>query len=129
MDTADQLQLLFGSILRQIPMLTIEFIGLWFALARRAELGRAGTFAVWGFSSLIAYAVVSITVQHLLVIERVGEPNFVSNSERVFLLGLWNLAAYVLYVVGLASLARAVFVGRKVSGNQDMDPQPTSNAV
>jgi len=129
MDMVDQWQLLLGAMVRYIPTLTIEIIGLWFAYSRRSELGRASTYAVWGFSLLIASALLGVIIQHLLVVGRIGEPAVTSSLERTFLLGIWNLAAYLVYIVGLAALARAVFVGRKVSRDEDIDSKPSSNAV
>ena len=121
MNTVDQLQFLLIPMVRQAPALTIELIGLWFAFSRRVALGRASTFAIWGFGLLIANALLSVVIQYVIVAGRMRGPTFDSGWE--FLLGLWNLAAYLVFIVGLAALAFAVFVGRNVARGQSLDPQ------
>ena len=129
METLDHVQLLFGASLRHIPTLTIEFIGLWFAFARRVELGRASTYAIIGFISLIVYALVSIVLQHLLVIGRIGETTVISSAERVTRLGVWSAVSYPLFICGLGSLARAIFVGRSAKRREDSGWQGERGAV
>ncbi len=123
METTDHLQLIFSASLRHIPTLTVELVGLWFAFSRRVELGRAAAYAKIGFGLLIAYALVSIVLQHLLVIGRIGETTVISSSERVTRLGTWSAISYPLFIFGLAALARAVFVGRNAKHEEDSGRQ------
>ena len=124
MTLTDQAAVLAGFLVRQLPMMIVAGIGLWFALFRREQLGVAWRWASWGFGLLIAYAISGAVLQVALLTIRTDEllQGGTAPSNAIIRLNLWALAAYPLFIGGLAAIARAVFVGRlgpgEVSGRR-----------
>ena len=114
MTLTDQAAVLVGMLIRQFPMMVIAIIGLWFAFSRRDKLGQAATWALWGFSLLIAYAICGALLQVVLMTIRTNEfmQSGSTRTDAIITLNLWALAAYPLFIGGLAAIARAVFLGR-----------------
>ena len=99
---------------RQVPMLMIAAIGLWMAFARRKQLGRVSIWAFWGFGLLIAYAIAGAAIQLALINIQTGDivQGPADLSVSLTRLNLWGLAAYPLFICGLAAIARAIFLDR-----------------
>ncbi len=124
MNASDYLVLLATLFVRHIPTLVVALIGLWFAIARRRSLGRVCSWAVWGFSLLIAYAFISAILQFALVSIQISEVQSGARGESITQVGLWMVATHPIFIAGLAVLARAVFLDRRTGGVEEMGPQP-----
>jgi hypothetical protein len=101
-------------LLRQLPMLIILGIGLWFAVARRHALGRAYTWALWGFALLFANSIAGGVVRALVSIVQSSarqQPGPVQNVDLAAV-SWWSLVTYLLFLGGLAAVTRAVFLDR-----------------
>ena len=114
MTLTDQAAVLAGLLIRQVPLLVIAIVGLWFAISRRNELSLAGSWAIWGFILLIAYAICGALLQAALINIRTDEflQSGAARLDAVYTLNLWGLAAYPFFIGGLGAIARAVFLGR-----------------
>jgi hypothetical protein len=101
-------------VLRQLPILVVVGLGLWFALRKRHVLGRASTWAAWGFALLIVISIAGGIVRVLLTIVQSSTRIQSGNGGSVDLTAtiLWSLVTYLLYLVGLALLTRAIFIDR-----------------
>jgi hypothetical protein len=100
----------------QVPLVVIASVGLWFAASRKRHLARVSTWARWGFSLLIAYCLVTVTLSVLSLQLRMdgrsgSAPQVIGESLKW--LSLLGLAAYPLFIIGIALIARAVFLDRK----------------
>jgi hypothetical protein len=117
--------------LYQVPLLVISAWGLVLSVSRKNYLGRVSTSAIWGFSLLIAYSLFSVLLRILLTgiqtNQRLqGGPALAESMAR---LNLWSLSAYPIFIVGVALLARAVFLDRAhgPSANRSLrEPKPAS---
>ena len=121
MTLTDQAAVLVGLLIRQVPMMVVAITGLWFAFSRRNQLGPAANWALWGFGLLISYAICGVVLQFALINIRTNEflQSGTARSDAIVTLSLWSLAAYPLFIGGLAAIARAVFLGRgsRISGS------------
>ena len=129
MNAIDYLTLLATFFVRHIPTLVVALIGLWFAVARRRSLGRVSSWAVWGFSLLIAYAFISAILQFVLVSIQIGEVRSGAGVESLTQVGLWMVATHPIFIAGLAALARAVFLDRRAGRVEEMRPLPIRGAA
>ena len=115
MTAEDYLSLFGGFFLWTLPTFVISVWGLWVAVSRRARLGSVATWAITGFALLIAYTLVSAVLRTVLLGIRSNQ--FLQGGSEaamaVTTLNNWGLAAYPLYIVGLALVARSVFLGRE----------------
>jgi hypothetical protein len=104
----------------QIPLIAVASVGLWFAVSKRRSMTGASSWAGWGFSLLIAYSLASPTLSALSLKLRtdalVGSVSVA--AENFALLSFLTVAAYPLLVVGIALIARAVFLGRNGSESE-----------
>ena len=95
----------------QIPFLIAIAVGLWLAIARRKRHPAASLWAGIGFSALglqIAFRVAASAYVAALGPEAIRG----SNDAFVTSLLVSNLVTYLLFLVGIVALTRAVFVGR-----------------
>ena len=130
MTLTDQAAVIVGLLIRQVPLLVVAIVGLWFALSRRSQLDLAASWALWGFSLLIAYAICGVFLQAALINIRTNEflQGGTARIDAMNTLNLWALAAYPLFIGGLAAIARAVFLGR-VSGTSNSGQQSVAGAA
>lgn len=100
----------------QLPLIVIASVGLWFAASSRKYFTRVSTWAGWGFGLLIAYSLASVTLSALTLQLRIdaragSSPQAV--GESLLWLNLLGLSVYPLFVIGIALIARAVFLERE----------------
>ena len=116
----------FGVIfLWQLPTFVIGCWGLWASLSRKENLGRVASWAIPGFALLIAYALVSAVLRTLLLGIQTNQ-RIQSGSEAamsIATLNLWGFVTYPLYILGLALVARAVFLNRERRWQPEEGPQ------
>jgi hypothetical protein len=117
MPTDVLIRTILGVLAFQAPLIVIATVGLWFATSRRTSLARVSTWARWGLGLLIAYSLASVTLSVLTLQLRIdaiagSSPQLVV-GEDPFWLSLLGLAAYPLFIVGIALTVRAVFLDRK----------------
>jgi hypothetical protein len=122
MDITEFLQLLPGLALRRVPMLTVVFVGLWFAISRRQKLGRVSTWAAWGFSLLIAHVLANASVVYLTI--QPGAMRGGIEINVISLIGLLALSSQLMFIGGLAVLARAVFLDRNAGAVSQVSDIP-----
>ena len=116
MPTEVLIRIILSLLAFQVPLIVIATVGLWLAASRKTSLGRVSTWSRWGFSLLIAYSLASVTLSILALQLRMdalagSSPRVV--GEDVFWLNLLGLAAYPLFIVGIALTVRAVFLDRE----------------
>jgi len=114
MTSEDYFSMLGVLFVFQFPTLVISSLGLWFSISRKETLGRAANWATWGFVALISYTLVSVALRVALMGIRSNQ--FIQGGSEAAMsisrLNAWGLAAYPLFVLGLALVARAVFLDR-----------------
>ena len=115
MTTEDYLSFFGTFFLWTLPTFVISVWGLWAAISRRSRLGSVATWAIVGFALLIAYTLVNAVLRAMLLGIRSNQ--FLQGGSEaamtVATLNIWGLTAYPLYIVGLALVARSVFLGRE----------------
>ncbi len=103
-----------GLLAVQLPLVVIAGLGLWHAVLNRRQLARVSNWAMWGFSLLIAYSLTSgvRSVLSLLwqIDARTQDPS--ERAADITRLQLLGVATYLLLIVGVALIARAVFLNR-----------------
>lgn len=114
-----------GLFLWQLPTFVIGCWGLWVGVSRRDRLGRVAARAIPGFGLLIAYALVSSLLRTMLLgiqtSQRMQDGSEAATS--IATINLWGFATYPLYIVGLALVARAVFLDREMQWQQKSIPK------
>lgn len=110
------MQSFLSLFLPQIPLVLIASVGLWFAVSNRKSMPRASVWAGWGFSLLSVYSLVSPTLSALSLKLRTDAlaGSASAPAATLALLNILTLAAYPLFVVGIALIARAVFLDREI---------------
>ena len=103
-------EILFGLVLRQAPILIVTGVGLWFAISRKRSMGRASTWASFGFALLIGNSLIGGVVRIMLALMESGSA--APSGEQAADLAAWSVLVYLLYIGGVAALTRAVFLGR-----------------
>ena len=100
--------------LAQLPLFVIASVGLWFAVSKRRTMPRASVWARWGFSLLIVYALVNPTISVLSLKLRTNAlaESASAITGNLALLNLVTAALHPLFFVGIALIARAVFLDR-----------------
>jgi hypothetical protein len=131
MNTEDYVAMFAGLFLGQLPTIVISSFGLWFAISRRARLDRVAKWAIWGFGMLIAYSCVSVILRVVILGIRTNE-RLQGTSElgmSIARVNLWGMAAYPLFICGLAVLARAIFLDRDAKQIEHSRQQTVAGAA
>jgi hypothetical protein len=106
------IQVALVQVATQAPFLIVIAVGLWLATARRKRHPGASLWAAIGFSALglqIAFRVAASA--YVASVQAAG----INWEPTTALLVYSNLATYLLFLIGVAALTFAVFVGRKTS--------------
>ena len=95
-----------------IPVLVISAVGLYYALSRKKLAPRAFGTAAWGFSLLIVQSLLGTAIRAVMT----GIRTTVRNqgvAEAYFWPNILSAVSGLLFILGLALLARAVFLDRQ----------------
>jgi len=116
----DYLSMFRVLFLWQLPTFVISSWGLWLAVSRKDRLGRVSTWAIPGFGLLIIYTLIGVALRVSIMGIRTNQM-IQGGSEAAMSISrvnIWNLAAYPLFIVGFALVARAVFLDRDRSSRK-----------
>ena len=104
----------------QLPLFVIASLGLWFAVAKRSSMTRASIWAGCGFSLLIVYALANPTLSALSLKLRTDAlaGSASAPTANLAFLNVLTVAAYPLFILGIALVARAVFLDRKIDESE-----------
>ena len=131
MTASDYLILYAELVVRQVPVLVVTLMGLWYALTRKQVLGCVSSWAAWGFGLLLANALAGGVVQVALIGVRAAASREFgpADPDAAVRLSLWSLASYPLFIGGIAALGRAVFVNRNMDLNERKDEEAVTGAA
>jgi len=96
------------TLVMRAPSLVVGGVGLYFAIARRKLHPRVSSYAIVGFSCLLATVLMFFAMQLWV---RYGAST-VEPSRIGEIISYWNLAMYPVNLVALAAIGVAVFIDR-----------------
>lgn len=102
---------LFVTVSAQLPLAVVGGVGLWLSISRRRRHHRVSSWASAGFGFLLIFVILQVWNGIAAFPMDATEAPEAAAAEFVRI-SLVRYAAYLLQVVGIACLARAVFVER-----------------
>ncbi len=101
------------ALLNPVPLVVVAAVGIWSAVSLRTRWPRTARWALAGFASVLLASVLVASMQWRLWSMTRPDYSGPSPSSQMGQVALLSMLAQVALVLGVAMLARAIFVERR----------------